>query len=240
MTRTGGLVILGLLSLHVCSSAVRAAAPLSNPSASARRINETLLQGRRVMEEGHPEQAIVKYFEPVIADYERRREGSKTRYFSATSQAEIIIYSALPAPAGDPGAVEVLDSNWGAAYLLKAYALTELHRVAEAQLALQAAIALSPMNSQYKSELAYTYQVQKDCERSIALYAQAAADAETASDESTKSTDLTRAWRGQGYCLVEEGKWDDAAALYRKCLALDPKDSKARGELQYVEENKPR
>jgi Flp pilus assembly protein TadD len=59
--------------------------------------------------------------------------------------------------------------------------------------------------------------------------------AEIASDDATKTINLTRAWRGQGYCLVEQGKLNEAEAMYRKCLALDPKDNKARGELEYIQ-----
>jgi tetratricopeptide (TPR) repeat protein len=192
------------------------------------------------MQKGDPELAISKYFDPVIAHYEELRKNSKKRYFSANNQVQTLIYLALPAAADERTEVQVLDSTWGAAYLLKAYALIELHRIADAQSALQAAIALSPMDSQYKSELAYTYQVQKDCDRSIAMYSEAASDAESFSDESTKTDDLTRAWRGQGYCLVEQGKWAEAAAMYEKCLALDPNDSKAKGELAYVKQHQPK
>jgi Flp pilus assembly protein TadD len=117
---------------------------------------------------------------------------------------------------------------------MKAYALTELNRVNDAQAALGSAIALSPLNSQFISELAYTYQAQKNCEKSIATYVQASSAAELGSDDTTKTIDLTRAWRGQGYCLVEQGKLDEAEAMYKKCLALDPKDNKARGELEYI------
>jgi Tfp pilus assembly protein PilF len=91
------------------------------------------------------------------------------------------------------------------------------------------------MSSQYQSELAYTYQVQKDCDRSIETYRQAASVAELGSSEETKSDDLARAWRGEGYCLVEQGKLDEAEALYRQCLDANPNDRKAQGELQYVE-----
>jgi tetratricopeptide (TPR) repeat protein len=82
----------------------------------------------------------------------------------------------------------VLDTLWADAYLLKAYALTELKRVPEAQKALESAIALSPMNSQYLSELAFTYQAQKNCVKSIATYAQAASMAELASEDATKTS----------------------------------------------------
>src|SRR5258708_14731500 len=69
---------------------------------------------------------------------------SKSRIYSAQNQVQVIIYSALPA--GDKQSIEVLDTLWADAYLLKAYALTELKRVPEAQKALDSAITLSPMN----------------------------------------------------------------------------------------------
>jgi len=58
--------------------------------------------------------------------------------------------------------------------------------------------------------------------------------AEVGEPKSTKTTDLTLAWRGQGYCLVELGRFDEAEKLYKKCLALDPSDKKAKGELEYI------
>ena len=90
------------------------------------------------------------------------------------------------------------------------------------------------MTSQYLAELGYTYQAQRKCELSMATYKQAESAAEMGSDESSKTTDLTRAWRGQAYCLVEQGRLDDAEALYNKCLALNPNDAKAQAELKYI------
>jgi tetratricopeptide repeat protein len=191
-----------------------------------------LIEGRQVLQQGNPQRAVTEYFEPVIDHYEVMYKGSTSRIYSAQNQVQMIIYSALPA--GDKQSVEVLDTEWADAYLLKAYALTELKRIPEAQKALESAIALSPMNSQYLSELAYTYQAQKDCDKSIATYMQAASMAELASDDATKTINLTRTWRGEGYCLVEQGKFDEAEAMYKKCLALDPKDNKAKGELEYI------
>ncbi|HEY2808225.1 MAG TPA: tetratricopeptide repeat protein [Steroidobacteraceae bacterium] len=210
-------------------------------SADSKQADELrdLLAGRQFTEQGHPQEAITKYFDPVINRYERSRKRN-TRYFSANSPGQGLIYAALPAATGDDSVnVIVTDANWANAYLLKGYALTELHLLADAQTAIGKAIELSPFNSQYKAELAFTYQAQEDCARSIQLYSEAADNAEM-SDDSTKTADLTRAWRGQGYRLVEQGKWDEAAAVYEKCLALDPKDDKARGELRYVEARRPR
>jgi tetratricopeptide (TPR) repeat protein len=47
---------------------------------------------------------------------------------------------------------------------------------------------------------------------------------------------LDRRWRyrGQAYCLVEQGRLDDAETLYNKCLALDPSDTKAQAEIRYI------
>ncbi len=49
-----------------------------------------------------------------------------------------------------------------------------------------------------------------------------------------KTRELTRALRGTAYVDVELGRLDDAEALYVRCLALDPNDAKAAGELRYV------
>lgn len=85
-----------------------------------------------------------------------------------------------------------------------------------------------------ESRKPFGYQAQKDCAKSIATYEEAAGLAELGSDEQSKTIDLTRAWRGEGYCLVEQGKLDLAEAMYKKSIALDPHDDKSRGELNYI------
>jgi tetratricopeptide (TPR) repeat protein len=192
----------------------------------------TLVRGRTVLEHGDPQMAIAGYFDPVIEHFDRNYRDSGKRMYAARNRAQVAVYAVLPNDEKKP--VEVLDSTWSDAYLMKAYALTELRRVSDAQAALEKAISLSPMTSQYLSELGYTYQVQGRCDRATTSYAEAESVAETGSDESTKTSDLTRAWRGQAYCLVEQGRLDDAEKLYNKCLALDPSDAKAKGELQYI------
>jgi tetratricopeptide (TPR) repeat protein len=69
----------------------------------------------------------------------------------------------------------------------------------------------------------------------VETYRQAASVVELGSSKETRKEDLARAWRGEGYCLVEQGKLDEAEALYRKCLDADPDDRKAQRELQYVQ-----
>jgi len=192
----------------------------------------TLVKGRTVLEHGDPQMAVAGYFDPVIEHFDRSYRDSGKRIYAARNPVQVALYAALPNDEKKP--VEVLDSTWSDAYLMKAYALTELHRIGDAQVTLEKAIALSPMTSQYLSELGYTYQVQGRCDRSTTSYAEAESVAEMGSDGSTKTSDLTRAWRGQAYCLVEQGRFDDAEKLYEKCLSLDPSDAKAKGELQYI------
>lgn len=204
------------------------AAKSDEPGKAAAR----LAQGKDVLMKGNPQKAIHDYFDPVISHFEVLFKNSPSRIYSAQNQVQVILYAAMPDKKG--GGTEVLDGTWADAYLLKAYALTELKKIEDAQVALKAAIALSPMNSQFVSELAYTYQAQKDCAKSIATYEEAAGLTELGSDEQSKPIDLTRAWRGEGYCLVEQGKLDLAEAMYKKSIALDPHDDKSRGELNYI------
>jgi tetratricopeptide (TPR) repeat protein len=191
-----------------------------------------LVKGREALNRGKPQKAITEYFDPVIDYYAEAFKGETRRIYSAQSQMQTIMYLALPDD--KKLGTEVIDGTWADAYLMKAYALTELGKLNEAKQALESAIALSPMNSQYLSELGFTYQALKDCDKSIATYSQAASMAELSSDDATKTADLTRAWRGEGYCLVEQGKLKEAEAMYRKSLALDPQDEKSKGELNYI------
>jgi len=210
------------------------------PPANAVRVSASeapvVWQGRRELEAGKNELAIAGYFDPVIEHFERTYRDSGKHVYAARNQMQTFLYVALPHE--DKKGVEVVDSTWSDAYLLKAYALTELRRLSDAQAALERALALSPFTADYVSELAYTYQAQGQCDRSISTYQQAESVAQVGSDDSTKTSDLTRAWRGQGYCLVEEGRLDEAEKLYRKCLELDPSDAKAKGEIEYIKKKK--
>jgi tetratricopeptide (TPR) repeat protein len=222
------MLALGLASMGALSTAASTSGGELAPS----KEHALLVKGSNVLRKGSAQKAITDYFDPVIDHYAAAYKGSTKHVYSAQNQVQMIIYVALP----DENHVgtEVVDGTWADAYLLKAYALTELGKVKEAQDALNSAIALSPMNSQYLSELAYTYQQTKDCDKSIATYEQAASMAELGSTEATKTADLTRAWRGKGFCLVEQGNLKEAEEMYEKSLSLDPNDSKSKGEINYI------
>jgi tetratricopeptide (TPR) repeat protein len=226
------VAVLAGTSLSLASMAGdKATQPEAEADAQPSKEQALLFSGRHVLEQGDPQRAITEFFDPVVQHYENAYKGSAAKIYSAQNMQQALIYSALP---HEGRSVEVLDSSWADAYLMKGYALIELRQMRDAQDALEKAIVLSPMNAQYLSELAYVFQVEGDCDKSIETYARAQSMAELGSQDETKTSDMTRALRGQGYCLVEQGKLDEAEAMYQKALKLDPHDTKSLDEFGYI------
>ena len=130
---------------------------------------------------------------------------------------------------------KVVSSNWAYAYYLKAYALIELNRASEAKTILQRAIDMAPHNAQFHAEMGNLYQREKNWPQALASFDAAARDAREFSPPQIKNNEIGRAWRGTAYVYVEQNRLDEAEALYRKCLELDPKDGRAAAELRYVQ-----
>lgn len=115
--------------------------------------------------------------------------------------------------------------------------MIELRRISDAKPALARAVALSPQNSQFLSELGHIHEVEKSWPQALDLYRRAETATEF-SPPSSRNAELARAWRGQGYVLVELKRWDEAEQRYRKCLELDPGDVRAKGELLFIQQQK--
>jgi tetratricopeptide (TPR) repeat protein len=203
----------------------------AQPAADPQR--EMLVTGRDLMTVGQPRRAIDEYFDKVIRHFEQAYKDSEQAVYSSQSLQMGLVYSAIPRP--DKKGSLVLDSTWGDAYLLKAYALTDLGELQPAREALQSALVVSPMSAKYMSELAYTYTAEKNFGKSIELYRRAADFANLTSSGVMLNEDLARAWRVEAFALIEQGKTQQARALYEKCLELDPHDSKALDELKYLD-----
>ena len=211
--------------------------PKSDPPKREVDSRALLKQGREALQKGDPQRAITDSFDKVIDAFETAFKGTDRILYSTQTQEQALLYTALPNP--EKRAVAVVNGDWADAYMMKGYALNELNRRAEARAALEAAVRLAPLDAQALSELAFTYQAMKNCDKSLELYARAATAAEIASSDQNRTEDLTKAWRGHGYCLVEQGQFDEAEALYNKCLVRDPSDSKSRGELDYIRRTRP-
>jgi tetratricopeptide (TPR) repeat protein len=197
---------------------------------------KALAEGMRLMQAGKAAEALTS-FARIAADYDSKYNDPKQTYFSARTPTESLLYlTQMAAQSGSKGTV--VAANWGYAHYLKGYALIELRRVPEAKVALSRAVALSPQNAQFLGELGHIYEVEKNWPQALQLYQRAESAAKEFSPPNAKNAELSRAWRGQGYVLVELKRWDEAEQRYRQCLALNKDDTRAQQELLYIQRQK--
>ncbi len=196
---------------------------------------DRLLQtGRELMRNGRPAKAISDAFDKVIGHFEAQYAGSSQKVYCIRTPTEALLYMATAASAGQDAVA--IAPTWSDAYYMKAFALIDLGRIADAERALESALALSPSNSQYLAEMGYILQLKREYESSLAKYSEAEEAAGTYSPPEQEKAETGRALRGQGYALIELGRLDEAEALYRRSLATDPDDRVSENELRYIEQ----
>lgn len=210
----------------------QAAAPTSEEKSNA---EQTLVdEAARLAGEGKPSEAL-QVAEKAIAGYEARYGDSEKKIYSARTPPEAMLYM-FKAVNADKDSIAV-EPEYGYAWYLKAYVLTDLGRTQEALASLNKALALSPSNSQFLSELGNLQKVAKDWPNALATF-EKAEDASTVSPDEMKTIDLGRALRGQGFVLSELGRFDEAEAIFKHCLELDKDDTMAASELVYIEQQR--
>lgn len=229
-----------MLALAGCASqapVVRQGAATTPAAADERKVDpdlEIVFEGIRMIEEGHTLEAIEGPFGDVIKRYEAKYAGSEKKIYSADGGTEVLMYMMLAASAKPPVSAVALGPAWARAYWGRGYAFNELGRYDDAIVELNKALELAPMNSQYNAELAFAYQRKQDWERSLGLYQLAHAYAEITADDAPEMQ--CKALRGQGFNLVELGRYDEARKAYHDCLKIKPGEPKSTGELQYIDE----
>ncbi|HYJ06512.1 MAG TPA: tetratricopeptide repeat protein [Chthoniobacterales bacterium] len=203
-----------------------------------------LLQEARTLLDNKKPQAAIVNCDKVIGLFKAHYGKRKEKVYCGRTPAENLGYLMKAAAAMNDGKFEagkkqaiVISPTWSKAFFMKAFALAEMGNRDEAMTALQEAIALSPWNSQYLSELGYLYAVKKDWAKAMETY-QAAEEHAALSPDDTKTEELGRARRGVGYVLVELGKLDEAEKKYEQCLKENPQDKKAAAELEDVRQRK--
>jgi Flp pilus assembly protein TadD len=226
-------------SILLCQS-LPSHADTDNPPPASARADESEQQqhvdaAAKLLQQGKPAEAI-DGIDKVIAHFEALRKDKTNVAYCARSPAESLIY--LAEAAKNNTATSVYGSAWCDAYFLRGYALIELGRNGEARAALERAVQLAPREAHYRSELAELYAREKNWNAALAAYDASAKVAEESVDKERKNAELGRALRGKGFVLVELGRLDEAEAMYRQCLALDPADKKAMNELRYVEQRR--
>lgn len=221
------LLIMGILSLPTVVWAQN-----TPDSSDDKALVQLLNEGANLARAGKPDEAI-RYFDKVISGYEEIYSDEKAKLYSARTSQEALSYM-LDALVAKTDA-KTVTPNWANAYYLKGWALIELRRLTEAKQALRQAIALSPSNAMYLSELGHVYQMEKNWPEALKAFQYAETAAMQFSLPEQKNGLLARAWRGQGYVYVEQGKFDEAEKMYLRCLELDSSDSAALNELRFIE-----
>jgi len=189
-----------------------------------------LQEAQNFAENKKPEQAVKKC-DQVIESFRKRYKDSTQVVYCSRSSTETLAY--LFKAAFDKQNAIAISPTWADAHYVKAYALQDMGRIPEAKENLRLALELSPFNSAYLSELGHLLQSEKDWTGAKKLFKEAEEHV-TFSPEERAPADLARARRGFAYCLIEEGKLNEAEAIYRKCLEADPDDKRSIGELDYI------
>lgn len=205
------------------------------PSKEEAQQFQLLSDGVALLKGAKPQAAIDGYFDKIIDYYQAKYKGAGQKIFSARTPQEGFLYLAEGANK-NVNTLVLPSTTWATAYFTKAYALAELGRIAEAKESLERALALSPRNSQYLSELGNIYQRQKNWPMAIQTFQLAEAAAREFSPADLKNMELSRAWRGLAYVYAEQNRLDEAEKIYQQCISLDPNDSKAKAELRYVQQ----
>lgn len=232
-------MLAGLAFLSGCTNLPTGTAEPTRVGSSTNMSEENaiaaqLLEKAAASVKGKRPAEAISYADQVSKLYESEYNVSDTKYYSARTQPETLVYI-LGASTDNPKRKAVVVSpNWAYSYYLSAYAFVEMGQLQAAKLSLNKALALSPRNSQFLSELASVYLKERNWELALQTY-QRAESAKEFSPENLRDTELARAWRGMGYVYVEQGRLGDAERMYRQCLDLDKNDMKARNELKYLQ-----
>lgn len=199
---------------------------------------QKVIDAVKMIEAGRIQLAIDGPLAEVVSKYETMYAGKPVKVFCANGMVDALIYASLGSKAVNGKAdmpVAVIGPAWARAYWARGYAYSEMARYADARAELEKALALSPMDSQFQSELAFTYQRSEDWKTMLTLYREAAGDAEISGATPKQVTRLKCvALRGQGYSLVELHRLDEATKAYQDCLKLTPGEPKSLAELEYI------
>lgn len=200
-----------------------------------------VMHALKMIQANQAQQAIDGPLNDVIHHYEKTYANRNVSVYSAKDPVRSLVYLASAATASEDAEKAgkqgmnaiVVGPAWAMAHWAKGYAYDALGQYGQARSELEQALALAPMNSQYASELAYTYMKDSRWNKALSLYQEAEANAELAPESAAVHLKCV-ALRGQGYVLVELHHLDEAVKAYKNCLKLNPDDPKSQGELHYI------
>jgi len=221
-----------VIALVFLSSVLSWAGENTRTSVDDVKFSQLLNQGFAIAQGGKPLESLA-YFDQIISAYEVAYGREQAKLYCARWPSESLLY--LTEATNAQITAILISPNFAYAHFLKAYSLVDIGRISEAKESLGKAIALSPHNSQFLAELAYVYQGEKDWGKAEETFQAAEKAARDISPPDVKNQDLSRAWRGLGFIYTEQNKLNEAEHMYRRCLELNPNDSKALNELRYIQ-----
>ncbi len=128
----------------------------------------------------------------------------------------------------------VLDGDLCDALFIRAFALTEVGRKADAIDALVELTRLSPDYPRYFVELAYAYRANRQPDLALATYTRAVTIADAPANREENRHYRAAALRGIGFVLVDRGDLAAGEKAYRASLVDDPASAIAANELKFI------
>ncbi|GAB3099827.1 tetratricopeptide repeat protein [Lysobacter terrae] len=225
-----------LVLLLGVSFAVAATGEKAKDAGEAAQL-QRLTEAQQLIGNGRHDEAIA-LIDQTLDYYAKKYPEGRTRWYVTRTPEEDLLYLVGAAADADEGRhvhanATTLRVLWADAHYMKAYALYELNQLDAAKAELERALYLTPRNSQYLSELGNIHQTRHEWDLARSQY-EAAEDAAEFSRKEERVRDLSRAKRGIGFVLIEQGDLDAAEAKFKQCLALDPDDRGAQNELEYI------
>lgn len=154
------------------------------------------------------------------------------RIVSVANQRE---YDEFMAGHGDGEPVEWIDIACPSAYHMTGYALVGQKKYAEALPWLGRASALAPYLGDARNERAFVLGGMGKHTEALAAYREVIALADA---HPSAAYIKPLALRGEGYVLIELGDLDGAQRAYEASLVLDPNNTLAKGELEFIQKRR--
>lgn len=220
------------------ATAASAASDVDSTVAARRAADDAALnQAVQMIRAKQLQGAIDQILTPMITAKESEHPAaSSPMLHCANSPNEALLY--LVRAASEKKAAVVVDNSWCTALFMRGFAEIDLGQLNAAEIDFGRAVALSPNNPRYLSELAALHVRKHEWPLALALYQRALDAAPAFATPGRANAEMGVALRGIGYVDVEIGKLDEAESSYRRALEIDASDQRSRAELGYVQAQK--
>lgn len=176
--------------------------------------------------------------QPVIDNYQQKYANIAIPVYSSRTAEQAQAITQFSIEKNDKALV-ILHGEWVTALYLKGFILVEKNQLSQALKTYHQALERSPFNAQVANEIGHIFQAQRDWQTASETFELASQFSEFSPTDS-KNAEYTRALRGMAFSATEQGNYTQAKKLYQQCLKINPNDTIARQELQYVQsKNKP-